>query len=118
VEHTDEYKEIDRIARLIEEEESKIAVVNAEKVNRLMEAYLILKELTRGTGLSVSYKIHEPFKSGGSVSVVGGSMEFKDIKRFMTAVRLASNFEAYPKTDGTVCMTLSFNGLTTPIDKL
>ena len=34
----------------------------------------------------------------------------------MKAVELASNFEVYPKTDGTVQMDFTFHGLTRAID--
>lgn len=101
----------------IMEEDSKTAVVNPYKVQQVAYAYKMLKYLTKGMkGVSVSYVLHKPFKSMGSVSVVGKNLEFRKPDWFIRAVSLASNFDVYPKTDGTVKMDLTFHGLTKSIE--
>lgn len=76
----------------------------------------MLKYLTKGTKAKVTYALHEPYKSMGVVSVVGSDLLFRNTEWFMKAVELASNFEVYPKTDGTVQMDFTFHGLTRAID--
>lgn len=44
------------------------------------------------------------------------TIDMKKVVWFVRSVELASNFEVYPKTDGTVCMTFPFHGLTRPIE--
>jgi hypothetical protein len=50
------------------------------------------------------------------VSVTGKDLLFRKTEWFMKEVELASNFEVYPKTDGTVQMNFTFHGLTKPIE--
>ena len=109
------WETIDDLAEMIDDEESRPAVINNDMVERLMDTYDIIKKITYGTGVNVSYKINEPFKSMGSVSVTGKSVDIMNISGFIGAIRMASNFEAYPKSSGDICMTLTFHGLTTPL---
>lgn len=106
----------DAIARRIEEEDSKTAIVNPGRLGQLMQAYELINEVVRGSGVRVSYRLHEPFKSTGDISITGKSIWFSDTKRFMEAVRLASNFEAYPRNDKTIRIAMAFDGLTNPIE--
>ena len=75
-----------------------------------------MKYLTKGTNAKVTYALNEPYKSMGSVSIVGKELTFSNPKWFMIAVRLASNFNVYPKTNGTVQMDFTFHGLTISLD--
>ena len=75
-----------------------------------------LKRLVRGTSAKVTYQLHEPFQSMGSVSVTGKNIDMKKVVWFVRSAELASKSVVYPKTDGTVCMTFPFHGLTRPIE--
>lgn len=117
--HVDE--EVDAIIRSVLKEaaskESGTFIANPTNVKALLRTYQIMKRLTKGTGAKVSYELNEPFLSMGSVSVTGKALEFSDSEQFMEAVRLVANFNVYPKTDGTVAMDFTFNGLTIRVDK-
>lgn len=52
----------------------------------------------------------------GSVSVTGKNIDMKKVVWFVRSAELASKSVVYPKTDGTVCMTFPFHGLTRPIE--
>ena len=104
------------LAEAVQVEDNKTQVVNFDTMQRLMHTYKVLKHLTKGTDAKVTYATHEPFKSVGSISIVGKRLTFKKPELFMKAVELSSNFEAYPKTDGTVQINFTFHGLTNPID--
>ena len=97
-------------------DDSRTAIVNPERIRQVLYTYKVLKYMTRGTKAKVSYKLHAPYKSMGSVSVIGTDLTFSSPKWIMKAVELASNFEVYPKTDGTVQMNFTFHGLTMAID--
>ena len=97
-------------------DDSQTAIINPYRIQQVLYTYKVLKYLTKGTKAKVTYALHEPYKSMGVVSVVGSDLLFRNTEWFMKAVELASNFEVYPKTDGTVQMDFTFHGLTRAID--
>lgn len=111
---------LDNIVNAIGEEvileDSKTAIINPYKIQQVLYTYKVLKYLTKGTNAKVSYELHSPYKSMGSVTISGKNLIFRNAKWFMKAVELSANFEVYPKTDGTVEMNFTFHGLTKPIE--
>ena len=112
---------LDSIVTTVAEEvvvdNSKTSIINPYKIQQVLYTYKVLKYLLKETkGTNVSYELHEPFRSMGSVSVVGKNLVFRKPEWFMKAVELANNFEVYPRTDGTVQMNFTFHGLTRPIE--
>ena len=75
-----------------------------------------MKRLVRGTSAKVTHQLHEQSQSTGSVSVTGKNIDMKKVVWFVRSAELASKSVVYPKTDGTVCMTFPFHGLTRPIE--
>ena len=97
-------------------EDNKTSIINPYKIQQVSYTYKVLKYLTKGTDAKVSYELHKPFKSMGSVTVTGKNLMFRKTEWFMKAVELSANFEVYPKTDGNVEMNFTFHGLTKPIE--
>ena len=97
-------------------DDSKTSIINPFKIQQVLYTYKVLKYLVKGTKAKVTYVLHEPYRSMGSVQVVGKDLMFRKPEWFMKAVELANNFEVYPKTDGTVQMNFTFHGLTKPIE--
>lgn len=105
------------VCETVAKEEDRAAIINPYRIQHVAYTYKILKYLTKGQkGVKVTYELHEPFKSMGSVSITGHELNFRKPDWFMKAVELASNFEVYPKNDGTVQLNFTFHGLTTPIE--
>ena len=104
------------LTKCMQTDDSQTAIINPYRIQQVLYTYKVLKYLTKGTKAKVSYELHTPYKSMGSVSVVGSDLLFRNTEWFMKAVELASNFEVYPKTDGTVQMDFTFHGLTRAID--
>ena len=104
------------VANDIAQDESRTSIINPYRMQQLLYTYKVMKYLMKGTSAKVTYKLHEPYQSMGSVSVTGKDIEFKKVSWFLRAAELASNYEVYPKTDGTICMTFTFHGITTPIE--
>ena len=100
----------------IEADESRTSVLNPVRMRELLYTYKAVKLLVRGSSAKVTYKLHQPFQSMGSVSITGKDILMRNPVNFIRAAKFASNVEAYPKTDGTVCMTFTFHGLTVPIE--
>ena len=99
-----------------ENEDNRTSIINPRKLQAVLYTYKVLKYLTKGTNAKVTYALNEPYKSMGSVSIVGKELTFSNPKWFMIAVKLAANFNVYPKTNGTVQMDFTFHGLTIPLD--
>lgn len=112
---SDEDKELDdfilALGKAVQADESKPAVVNIENVKNVVKAYELVKQLTKGTKVKVEYRINEPFRSMGYVSIVGKNIPINDFDLFMQIAKLASNFNAYVKTNGTVEIDFTFHGL-------
>lgn len=106
----------DLIGEQAENEDNRTSIIKPKKVQAVLYTYKVLKYLTKGTNAKVTYALNEPYKSMGSVSIVGKELTFSNPKWFMVAVKLASNFNVYPKTNGTVQMDFTFHGLTISLD--
>lgn len=104
------------VANDIAQDESRASIINPYRMQQILYTYKVMKYLMKGTSAKVTYKLHEPYQSMGSVSVTGKDIEFKKVSWFLRAAELASNYEVYPKTDGTVCITFTFHNLTIPIE--
>lgn len=103
------------IAEQADTDDNRTSVVNINRIKSVLYTYKVMSYLTKGISAKVTYKLNEPYKSMGSVSVVGKNLMFENPKWFMAAVKLASNFNVYPKSNGTVQMDFTFHGLTCPI---
>lgn len=113
-------EELDALIECIKEQidtsETKSSILDAQKLKMIAYTYKVLKYITKGTKAKVVYKLNKPFQSMGSVSVTGKDIMFKNPKWFVAAVKLASNFNVYPKTDGSVRMDFTFHQLTVPLE--
>lgn len=107
---------IEAISQELEDEEWNTTVLDIQKSKQIQFAYSVLKYLTRGSDAVVSYKLHEPFKTMGSVSVEGKSIEFYQPEWFARVAEFASNTEVYPLAKNRVRLTFTFHGLTKAID--
>lgn len=107
---------IEVISQELEAEEWNTTMLDIQKSKQIQFAYSVLKYLTRGSDAVVSYKLHEPFKTMGSVSVEGKSIEFYQPEWFARIAEFASNTEVYPLAKNRVRLTFTFHGLTKSID--
>lgn len=90
-------------------------MLNPNRFREFALVYKMLRDAFKGTDTIVTYKINEPFKSMGSISVIGENIIYTNPKVFLTAVKHASNFDSYPKIDGTVQITFTFHGMANTI---
>ena len=112
---SDEDKELDdfilALGKTVQVSESKPAVINIENVKNIVKAYDIVKQLTKGANVKVEYHINEPVRSMGYVSIIGKNIPINNVDLFMQVTKLASNFNVYVKTNGTIEMDFTFHGL-------
>ena len=103
---------IEEMGKEAEFEDNQDAIIVPNKIKAVLYTCKALKYLIRGTDAKVTYKLNEPYKSMGSVSVVGKYLSFCDSEGFVAAAKLASNLNIYPKTNGTTQIDFTFHGLT------
>ena len=104
--------EMEALTKDIVEQANNHPEADSERIYHVMYVCHVMKELNKANkSAKVSFELFSPYKSMGIVSVVGRNLEFKNSELFMRAIELASNFEVYPKTDGTVVMNFTFHGL-------
>ena len=101
---------------MVAEDEGKTTIINPLRLAQIKFTYSVMKYLTRDTDAEVTYKLNEPFKTMGSVSVEGKVLEFAGSKWFARAAEFASNTEVYPLAKNRVRLTFIFHGLTAPIE--
>lgn len=107
---------IDGLRPDIDDEDSKVTVLNTFRLRQIQFAYAALKYITRDMDVAVSYKLNEPYKTMGSISVEGESLEFDKPEWFARVAEFASNTEVYPLTKNRVRLTFTFHGLTKPVE--
>ena len=96
-------------------QDAKPAAVVIPRLKQMEFAYAVMKYLVRDLpGCSLSYKLHEPFKSFGSITVEAKELYFIKREWFARAAEFASNLEVYPLTNGRVRLSMGFLGLAKP----
>lgn len=81
------------------------------RICQMLYSYLALRHITKGRNVKVKYELFEPSKNMGYISVTGRKIDYQNSKVFKTVTALATNFEAYPKTNGTVQLNFTFQKL-------
>lgn len=81
------------------------------RICQILYSYLALRHITKGRNVKVKYELFEPSKNIGYISVTGRKIDYQNSKVFKTVTALATNFEAYPKTNGTVQLNFTFHKL-------
>lgn len=107
--------ELDSTKKLLEEETKKTSVLgaaNEERILQVLYVYKAMQYLTKNQKrVKVSYKMNDPFKGMGVVSVIGENVKFSDNQLYEEAIMLANNFEVYPKVNGTIQINFTFYGI-------
>lgn len=93
---------------MVAEDEGKTTIINPLRLAQIKFTYSVMKYLTRDTDAEVTYKLNEPFKTMGSVSVEGKVLEFAGSKWFARAAEFASNTEVYPLAKNRIRLTFTF----------
>jgi len=95
--------------------DEKAAIVVPQNISRVQFVHAVAKFLTKGQDASVTYKLHVPYKSMGSVTIEGSPLILQS-KWFYRAAEFSNNTEMYPLLNGKIRITFTFHGLTTPIE--
>lgn len=94
----------------------KVLTQSDRKHQQMKFVYSVLKHFAKGTDAVLSYKLCEPFKTMGSVSIEAKRLDFDNPEWFARAAEFASNTEVYPLAKNRIRLTFTFHGITTPIE--
>lgn len=92
--------------------DEKPSIIVPSKVKEVLFIYSSIKRLFEGSYVKVSYKLHQPLSTIGTIHIEGKIIELQNTKTIMELCSKANNFEIYPLTNGNVKMSLAFYGLT------
>lgn len=97
-------------------DELRTTMLNPLRLQQFRFAYSALMYITKEQNVHISFKMREPFKTMGSISVEGPILEFNRPEWFARIAEFASNTEIYPLAKNAVRITFTFHGLTVPIE--
>ena len=103
------------IGRLLEQGEIGASIVNPQRLREMQFTYRVVRDLLAGGDMRVSYRLHEPLKSMGSISVEGKRLAFSQPEWFARAAEFADSTEIYPLVNDEVRITFTFHNLTTSV---
>jgi len=110
------YGLVESARKEMEADHGKVDILDVSRLRQIQFVYSALRYIMRGTDAVVSYKLNEPFRTMGSVSVEGPVLQFCNPNLFTRIAGLASNTEVYPLVSNKVRLTFTFHGLTKPIE--
>ena len=99
------------VTEIIEREESGLSIVNPERVRDFYTCSELLR-LVIDSDMELTVKAHNQFASIGTITAVARRFHVLDTELFAIALRLASNYEIYPRLDGSLVMELTFYSMT------
>lgn len=94
------------------QDESGLSIEDPKRLAEFEACHKVLRQVLHGSGLKMSAVSHDDFPSVGTISVTAKDLTVTDTDLFARACALASNYEMYPKLDGTVVFNLTFYGMT------
>ena len=103
------------IGRLLEQSDSGPSIVNPQRLREMQFTYRVVHDLLAGGDMRVSYRLHEPLKSMGSISIEGKRLTFSQPEWFARAAEFADSTEIYPLVNDEVRITFTFHDLTKPL---
>lgn len=101
-----------KVAEAIMEDESGVSIMNPERLAEFETCSRILRKVLCGKNIKMSAVPHDNLPSVGTISFEAKKFSVTDTDLFARACALASNYEMYPKLDGTIVINLTFYDMT------
>lgn len=99
-----------------EDYKKKSKIINPIRMKGFIYAYKILNYIAKEAGAKIVYKLHDPFIGAGSIRMNGKNLRINNPRLLATAAKIASNFNIYPKLDGSIQIDFGFYNLTTDME--
>ena len=101
---------------LIRDDADRNAMVNPRGVQKVLDAYGLLKQATTGVDVSVRYDLHKPTKQYGRVTVKGDVVDFCDNDALIEVMRMCRSFSVYPEITGKIVWIFDFDDVARYMD--
>lgn len=117
-EDEDEFNEaLLTLAEDIARDEEGTSITNYQTMKIMQLSYRALLGMLGKKDVSITYMLHKPYTSMGYISIMSrNDIKINNPKVFAVISKLASNIEAYKRTDGMIQINLTYHGLTTPLE--
>lgn len=99
------------IAEMPSGDSSGQTVTDKESEERIKAACDVMKQITKGKEVRVSYELNTPYNGMGFITVVGSRIDISNPILFSKIMEISSNLEVYPKTNGDIQMNFTFHNL-------
>ncbi len=121
-EEEEEEEELDPIlialGELLKRADERDHIVVPGRVREVMQAYHRIKKLFWQKNLNIEVAINRPSKTMGYIRINGAKACITATEEFADILSGATNFEIYPKLDGTFDLSLTYYGLAIPLYSL
>ena len=97
-------------------EECRVSYVDAEREMEYQTCCELLKTALKGSKAKIQCVPHDNSASVGVIRILAKRLIIRDPTAFARATALASNYEVYPRTDGTIMFALTFYGMTKKLE--
>ena len=101
---------------LIRDDAERNAMVNPRGVQKVLDAYGLLKQATTGVDVSVTYDLHNPTKQYGRVTVKGDVVDFCDTDALIEVMLMCRSFSVYPEITGKIVWIFDFDDVARYMD--
>lgn len=99
------------IGEMLKKDDVGIYVLNPERCTELYYAFKKVKKVIRGRGCKAKIRLNTPTITMGYIEIEGEELSFLNSTDMIEAMKLASNVDVYPKTNGKIKMDLGFHGI-------
>ncbi len=99
----------------VNQDESGVAVANTDRMTEFSLCCEALKAIFSGQDAVIKCTPHDHYASVGTISVTVPKMTIDVPELFAKVTGFASNYEIYPKLDGSIVLELIFYNLTTKV---
>ena len=100
------------VTEQIEKEENGVSFLNLRREKEYRACCKVLEQLMKGSDARIQYVPHDGLASVGVIRVTSKGFTVRDPALFVMATSFASNYEIYPRTDGSIMFALTFYGMT------
>ena len=118
--YTENQNELDEliecIGQWILEDEQQPSTLEPLRLQMMNFSYSVLKRIAVENGMTISYELHKPFQSMGSIYLEGEDLVLLQCKQLSRAISFADNVDVFPLTNGRIRFVLTFHGLTKKVN--
>ena len=106
---------LEALGEQLQREAEGVYILNVPRAREFSDCYRELKHQLHGSRTKLSWEMDEMLPGCAVIRAESRGFRVKNTAKFAAALRLASNYEIYPKTNGNIMLALTFYGLKTKI---